>query len=131
MGFAFSVDAVGRAGGVAILWKKADAMILIGFFPMPYRYGSGLGARAKMEVDRLLWVPRHLTWNLLRALSGNSFLPWCCMGDFNDITCMEEKRKGECLNPHGLWKALMKLFRTHNYRIFPYKAILTPGREQE
>ena len=37
---------------------------------------------------------RHLAWDLLRSLRDMSTLPWCCVGDFNDILCLGEKKGG-------------------------------------
>lgn len=34
------------------------------------------------------------SWNLIRNLSTVSRLPWCIIGDFNDMSSMEEKRGG-------------------------------------
>ncbi|RVW81652.1 Transposon TX1 uncharacterized 149 kDa protein [Vitis vinifera] len=49
---------------------------------------------------------RHLSWNLLQSLYSTSSLPWCCLGDFNDIVCNEEKRGSV---PHPPW--LIRGFR--------------------
>ncbi|XP_019176759.1 PREDICTED: uncharacterized protein LOC109172055 [Ipomoea nil] len=35
---------------------------------------------------------RRVTWDLLRQLKENIQLPWVVAGDFNDITCLAEKR---------------------------------------
>ncbi|KAL6313725.1 hypothetical protein AAG906_010144 [Vitis piasezkii] len=43
---------------------------------------------------------QHLSWNLLRSLYSASSFPWCCLGDFNDIVCNEEKRGNV---PHPPW----------------------------
>ncbi|KAK2658929.1 hypothetical protein Ddye_005462 [Dipteronia dyeriana] len=37
---------------------------------------------------------RRLTWTLLSRLAGMSYLPWVCMGDFNEICFDNEKMKG-------------------------------------
>jgi len=44
---------------------------------------------------------RKESWNLLRRLSQMSSLPWCIMGDFNDILSMDEK-KGMSERPNWL-----------------------------
>lgn len=36
-------------------------------------------------------IRRVDSWNLLRELSAASSLPWCILGDFNDISSMDEK----------------------------------------
>ena len=90
---AFCVDSVGRAGGIAILWRKAENMSLLGF-------SQNHIDMELIESEGIRWRSRKITWNLLRTLSERSTLPWCCMGDFNDITCMEEKKGGA---PHPAW----------------------------
>lgn len=35
---------------------------------------------------------RQHSWNLLRDLSTKSTIPWCCVGDFNDLLAQSEKR---------------------------------------
>jgi hypothetical protein len=50
--------------------------------------------------------PTRELWNLLRALSIRSNLPWVCIGDFNDLLQLEDK-KGD--NPHLL--SLLQGFR--------------------
>lgn len=35
---------------------------------------------------------RRTSWNLIRNLFENSNLPWCILGDFNDILAAEEKK---------------------------------------
>ena len=35
---------------------------------------------------------RRDAWNMLRMLSQMSPLPWCCVGDFNDLLTQQEKR---------------------------------------
>ncbi|MCI48974.1 endonuclease/exonuclease/phosphatase family protein, partial [Trifolium medium] len=43
---------------------------------------------------------RRQTWELLRELQDMSDLPWCIMGDFNDLFSQEDK-KGT--HPHPNW----------------------------
>jgi endonuclease/exonuclease/phosphatase family metal-dependent hydrolase len=40
---------------------------------------------------------RRQAWDLLRELRDMSDLPWCVIGDFNDLLSQEDKRG---LNPH-------------------------------
>ncbi|KAL8156414.1 hypothetical protein AgCh_001488 [Apium graveolens] len=40
---------------------------------------------------------RQESWNLLKDLAGRSNLPWCIIGDFNDMMSADEKRRGR---PH-------------------------------
>ena len=40
-------------------------------------------------------------WDMIRNLSSRSSLPWCLMGDFNEILSFEDK-KGGASSLHGL-----------------------------
>ena len=44
---------------------------------------------------------RQESWDLLRLLSTSSFLPWLCIGDFNDFLAANENR-GKIVHPN--WK---------------------------
>ena len=48
-------------------------------------------------------VRRRDSWNHLRNLSVASQLPWCCMGDFNDMLYSEDK-KGRVEHPEWLFR---------------------------
>ena len=37
---------------------------------------------------------RNEGWNMLRMLSSKPKLLWCCIGDFNELLYMQEKRGG-------------------------------------
>jgi hypothetical protein len=50
---------------------------------------------------------RSQAWNLLRELRDMSDLPWCVIGDFNDLLSQEDKRGNR---PHPNW--LCNGFRT-------------------
>lgn len=45
------------------------------------------------------------TWDLMRNLKDNSDLPWCLIGDFNNVITQVDKRGG---NPYPGW--LLKAF---------------------
>lgn len=38
---------------------------------------------------------RRESWELIRSLAVKSNLPWCVIGDFNDLMFSEEKRGGQ------------------------------------
>lgn len=45
---------------------------------------------------------RRESWQIIRDLAGRSPLPWCIIGDFNDIMYVHEKRGGKMSNRHLL-----------------------------
>lgn len=91
----FSIDRLGRGGGLAVFWRSSSLVTLMGFsqnhvgmvivgpdmfeWRLTGFYGF-LGRRRRRE-----------SWNLIRALSRRSNLPWVCMGDFNDMLSVEDK----------------------------------------
>lgn len=44
---------------------------------------------------------RRFSWSLIRRLAGSSTLPWCILGNFNDMMMKEDKRGG-CQQPVSL-----------------------------
>jgi exonuclease III len=92
----FSVDRVGRSGGLALFWHSSINCQIIDYSQNhitaeiidnekgPWRltgyYGYPNGGR------------RRASWDLLRQLSNQTSLPWCIYGDFNDIMDASEKR---------------------------------------
>lgn len=46
-------------------------------------------------------VRRRESWDLLQALAMSSSLLWVCIGDFNDLLAIEEKRGN---HTHPNWK---------------------------
>ena len=47
---------------------------------------------------------REEAWNMLRLLQSKPHLPWCCMGDFNELLHTEEKKGGR-LRPNAQMQA--------------------------
>lgn len=86
--FCFSVDRVGRSGGLAILWKSNFTCEVL-------TYSRNHIDVAVLEDNVHAWrmscfygyperERRRDSWNLIRRLSGLGSLPWMIMGDFND-----------------------------------------------
>ncbi|XP_074324303.1 uncharacterized protein LOC141661216 [Apium graveolens] len=71
-----TVEAQGRGGGLAMLWKESQPWRLTGFYGEPNR------------------SQRKRTWDLLRNLSRDSNLPWCIIGDMNNIRSQTNKKGG-------------------------------------
>ncbi|XP_075478725.1 uncharacterized protein LOC142519565 [Primulina tabacum] len=87
---AFSVDRFGRSGGLAVFWRQTVAFGgLTGFYGFPER-----GKRPE-------------SWALLRSLSTQSTLPWCIIGDFNDLLSPDDK-KGKYEHPQWLYTGFMQ-----------------------
>ncbi|XVE72246.1 hypothetical protein DITRI_Ditri11bG0024200 [Diplodiscus trichospermus] len=93
------VDCVGRAGGLALLWKNEMDLEVLNFFRNHIdAVVKGLDGEAPWRFTGYYGEPkvnmRHNSWSLMHRLDGLSDLPWICLGDFNEITSMEEKVEG-------------------------------------
>jgi len=94
----FSVDRIGRSGGLAVLWRNSVNCSLINYsqnfinlqiqdptlgnWRLTAFYGYSDSGR------------RRESWDLLRYLSNLSSSPWCIIGDFNDHLSTADKRGG-------------------------------------
>lgn len=95
----WSIEAQGHSGGLALLWKNEGGCQIedsgkhyIDFEVENedvgrWRYTGFYGCP---ERDR-----RRESWQIIRELSTRSNLPWCIIGDFNDMMWVEEKRGGQ------------------------------------
>jgi hypothetical protein len=94
-----SVNCQGYAGGIAVAWKK-DCMNVdvcvkkFQYIHMRVQYPNGdwwffTAIYASPTEDN-----RSLLWNDLKDIANNMSGAWMLAGDFNDIKCAEEKRRG-------------------------------------
>ena len=86
----FTMDCIGRVGGLSLLWMeevKVEVMsfskyhidVWVGDRGDPYEWHF-TGFYGEPKTNR-----RHHSWDLLRTLKSQSTLPWFCAGDFNEI----------------------------------------------
>ncbi|XP_074318889.1 uncharacterized protein LOC141655723 [Silene latifolia] len=95
--YGLEVDSAGRAGGLALLWKKdVDCT-----FRSSSLHHMDCVVRNEGGEWRLTgfygWpnvADRHLSWELLRLLGAQSLLPWVCIGDFNEVLFSTEMKGG-------------------------------------
>lgn len=94
------VSGGGRKGGLGLLWKAEDTMVLHSFSPNHIDVRVG-------EVDRwrFTWCygfpeegHKWKSWRLLERLAEGCDLPWLCAGDFNEILRDHEKSGGVIRN---------------------------------
>ncbi|XP_074342605.1 uncharacterized protein LOC141680216 [Apium graveolens] len=99
------VETQGHSGGIAFLWRNKDEVNLNSYSKnhidltihnkpgQLYRVTGVYG-----EPDRR---KRSETWNLLRTLAMDNNLPWCLIGDFNNVVSQNDKKCGRPY-PHNL-----------------------------
>lgn len=93
----FNIDAEGIGVGLALLWKN-ECDILIRDSCLNYiDFEVNIAQVGRWRYTGYYGYPerdrRHESWTMLRNLAGNSNLPWCIIGDFNDIMFAEEKQE--------------------------------------
>lgn len=107
LGFAgcHSVDSQVKGGGLALLWKNECDIVVkdscLNYIDFEvnieqigrWRYTGYYGCPKR---DR-----REESWSILRELYRRSTLPWCIIGDFNDLMATEEKQ-GRVVHPRRL-----------------------------
>lgn len=94
----FVVEPLGRSGGLTLLWKEKDEVELLGFSR------NHIDVKVRMEQGSLWRLTglygepnralRRRTWDLLRNLARDSNLPWCVMGDINNVVDVRDKVGG-------------------------------------
>lgn len=92
----FSVDRVGRSGGLAVFWKSVVECNIS-------RYSQNHVDLVFNENNVQKWrltcfygfherARRKQSWELICKLARVSNLPWCIMGDFNDLLYRSDKK---------------------------------------
>ena len=101
----FTVPSNDRGGGLALLWKKEVDVWVDSF--SNYHIDSIVhgGSENAWRLTSFYGEPdtnhRSEGWNMLRMLSSKPKLPWCCLGDFNELLEVGDKRGG-ALRAHSL-----------------------------
>jgi hypothetical protein len=92
----FSVDREGRGGGIALMWRSSFHCSVINFSSNHVDVEVEDNVNGNWRLTGFYGFPgsgrRRDSWNFLRQLSQSSNLPWCILGDFNDILLPSEKK---------------------------------------
>uniref|UniRef100_A0A803QNA4 Uncharacterized protein n=1 Tax=Cannabis sativa TaxID=3483 RepID=A0A803QNA4_CANSA len=101
---AISADAQGRSGVIDLLWRNKDDVTLLrythDYIDVQVNAADGITWRLTGcygEPNRSL---RAQTWNMLRTLSADNTLPWCVIGDINNVLAHDDKKGG---TPYPSW----------------------------
>ncbi|GAU39014.1 hypothetical protein TSUD_378900 [Trifolium subterraneum] len=99
-----AIDVEGRSGGLAIMWKDSVKCRVMNYSRNFINIIVEDEDKGEWRLTCYYGYPernrRKLAWDLLRELRDMSTLPWCVIGDFNDLLSQEDK-KG--LLPHPNW----------------------------
>ena len=112
IGFAngLTVPSSGRSGGLAMFWTREVNLDINSYS------GNHIDAIVRESDGNFLWRItgfygylethcRYESWRLLAFLHSQFQLPWLCLGDFNEILSISEKR-GVSLAPNNKWRVL-------------------------
>ena len=106
----FVANSQNKGGGLCLLWKSSINIQVNSFSPSHIDAVVDDNTPNAWRFTRFYGAPetskREESWALLRRLNSQSTLPWCCMGDFNELVRLEEKQ-----GRHSRSERQMQLFR--------------------
>ncbi|KAL9669679.1 hypothetical protein QQ045_007226 [Rhodiola kirilowii] len=104
----FAVPACGRSGGLVLLWNNSTDVSVVSY--SDFHIDFILKYKVYVHITLFYGHPRtslrYKSWRLLRKLRELIRLPWCVIGDFNEICNFSEttsRNLSRCVN--------MELFR--------------------
>lgn len=113
-----AVEPQGKSGGIALFWKNVNKVNLVSYSRSHIDVSVSMADSSVWRLSGIYGEPsraqRYKTWDLLKNLSRDANLPWCLVGDFNNVTSQEDKKGGppypnhlivgfnECLQEAGL-----------------------------
>ncbi|WOG99649.1 hypothetical protein DCAR_0519003 [Daucus carota subsp. sativus] len=101
----YAVDAVGHGGGVALLWKNEGGITIVNSCSNFIDFEVTHEQIGRWRYTGYYRIPdrskRREAWSMIKNLAADSMLPWCIIGDFNDLMTEDEK-KGEQCHPRAL-----------------------------
>ncbi|CAJ2647159.1 unnamed protein product [Trifolium pratense] len=94
--YCFTVNREGRGGGLVLFWNSSFNCTISSYSQNHIDVEVGDAVSGNWRLTCYYGFPgsgqRRTAWNFLRQLSHVSNLPWCIVGDFNDILSSNEKK---------------------------------------
>ncbi|XP_073278702.1 uncharacterized protein [Primulina huaijiensis] len=119
---AFSVNCDGRSGGLAVLWRYRDMCSILNYSQNHIDMKLSESSYADWRLTGFYGFPettrRRQSWSLIRNLAATSTLPWCMIGDFNDILSHAEKR-GHIAHPEWMIRGFREAINKSNLHDLP------------
>ncbi|XP_074356438.1 uncharacterized protein LOC141696155 [Apium graveolens] len=99
-----SVDSQGKSGGLALLWKIKCHVQLRSCSHNHIDVEVKVDGKQAWRLSGIYGEPdrnqRRKTWDLLQNLERDSNLPWCVIGDLNNVVSQQDKIGGA---PYPSW----------------------------
>ncbi|GAU32101.1 hypothetical protein TSUD_358070 [Trifolium subterraneum] len=99
-----TIDVEGRSGGLCVMWKDSVKCQVMNYSRNFINIVVEDEEVGKWRLTCYYGYPersrRKLAWDMLRDLRNMSQLPWCIIGDFNDLLSQEDRRG---VHPHPNW----------------------------
>lgn len=93
------VEAQGHSGGLVLLWKNEGGCTVINSSTHYIDFEVENAQVGRWRYTGFYGCPergrRRESWNMIRYLAAQSNLPWCVIGDFNDLILSDEKKGGK------------------------------------
>lgn len=106
----FVANSRNKGGGLCLLWKKCVNIRVHSFSPSHIDAVVDEASENAWRFTGFYGAPethkREESWTLLRRLNSQNSLPWCCIGDFNELVRLEEKQ-----GRHTRSERQMQMFR--------------------
>ncbi|GAU31579.1 hypothetical protein TSUD_54020 [Trifolium subterraneum] len=100
-----AIDVESRSGGLTVFWKDSSKCRVLNytrnFINMLVEDEQWGEWRLTCYYGYPEWSRRRAAWDILRDLGNMSSIPWCIIGDFNDLLSQADK-KGIHPHPNGL-----------------------------
>lgn len=91
-----AVEPQGKSGGIAMFWKNSNTVKLFSLSRLHIDVTISSTDKAPWRLTGIYGEPmrsqRYKTWDLLRNMSRDANLPWCLVGDFNNVISQADKR---------------------------------------
>jgi hypothetical protein len=92
----FVVKSKNKGGGLCLLWKNEMKLRVQSFSHSHIDAFVSENQPDAWHLTGFYGAPethlREESWTLLQRLNSQSALPWCCLGDFNELVRVEEKQ---------------------------------------
>uniref|UniRef100_A0A803QFT1 Reverse transcriptase domain-containing protein n=1 Tax=Cannabis sativa TaxID=3483 RepID=A0A803QFT1_CANSA len=99
-----TAEVQGRSGGIAFLWRFQEEAFLQSYDHNHIDMVIKVQGWPEFRLTGIYGEPdrtrRHLTWQLINDLSLRSSLPWCLIGDMNNVLSQTVKKGGR---PYPNW----------------------------